>query len=133
MSSTPRAGGPPDSKPTEAPGGASAATLVYTEVQEGEGFGQLRSSYRRFAFPMTVGFCSWYLLYVLLSSYAADFMGTVLFGHINVAFAFGVLQFASTFVIAWLYARYAGAKLDPQAEAIKADVEARVGTSGAGS
>ena len=38
----------------------------------------------RFAFPMTVAFLVWYLLYVLLSTYAHDFMSTEVFGNMNV-------------------------------------------------
>ena len=88
----------------------------FAEVQESAEFGELRRSYRSFAFPLTVGFIAWYLLYVLLSNYAGGFMGTKLFGNINVALVFGLLQFASTFGIAWLYARHANKELDPIAE-----------------
>ena len=38
-----------------------------------------------------------------MSSWADDFMDTKLVGNINVALVFGLLQFVSTFVIAWLY------------------------------
>ena len=51
---------------------------------------------------MTVAFLLWYALYVLLSAYARDFMSTKVVGHINVALIFGLLQFVSTFLIAWL-------------------------------
>ncbi|MFJ2750825.1 DUF485 domain-containing protein [Streptomyces sp. NPDC087297] len=96
----------------------------YTSVQQSAEFGELRSSYRSFAFPLTVAFIAWYLLYVLLSNYAGGFMGTKLFGNINVALVLGLAQFATTFLIAWLYARHAAAKLDPKAEAIKVRMEA---------
>ncbi|WP_030248822.1 MULTISPECIES: DUF485 domain-containing protein [unclassified Streptomyces] len=95
----------------------------FTEVQESAEFGELRRSYRSFAFPLTVAFIAWYLLYVLLSNYAGGFMGTKLFGNINVAFVLGVAQFVTTFLIAWWYSRHAAAKLDPKAEAIKSRME----------
>ncbi|PTH85020.1 DUF485 domain-containing protein [Streptomyces sp. A244] len=95
----------------------------FAEVQESAEFGELRRSYRSFAFPLTVGFITWYLLYVLLSNYAGGFMGTKLFGNINVAFVLGVAQFVTTFLIAWWYSRHAAAKLDPKAEAIKTRME----------
>jgi uncharacterized membrane protein (DUF485 family) len=72
---------------------------------------------------MTVAFLAWYLLYVLLSAYARGFMGTKLIGNINVALVFGLLQFVSTFVIAWLYSRYADSKIDPVADRIRAELE----------
>ncbi|GGZ79287.1 DUF485 domain-containing protein [Streptomyces subrutilus] len=96
----------------------------FTRVQESPDFAELRSSFRSFAFPLTVAFIAWYLLYVLLSSYAGDFMGTRLFGNINVALVLGLGQFATTFLIAWLYSRYAAARLDPKAAAIKSRMEA---------
>ncbi|KOG28720.1 DUF485 domain-containing protein [Streptomyces resistomycificus] len=95
----------------------------YTEVQESAEFGELRRSYRSFAFPLTLAFIAWYLLYVLLSNYAGDFMGTKVFGNINIAFVFGIAQFVTTFLIAWWYSRHAAAKLDPKAEAIKSRME----------
>jgi len=72
----------------------------------------------KFIVPATIAFLAWYLLYVLLSAYARDFMGTVLFGHINVALVLGLGQFLSTFGIAWGYSRYASRNFDPQAEAL---------------
>ncbi|KAA6222635.1 DUF485 domain-containing protein [Streptomyces albofaciens JCM 4342] len=95
----------------------------FTEVQAGPEFGELRRSYRSFAFPLTVAFILWYLLYVLLSSYAGGFMGTKVFGNVNVAFVLGIAQFVTTFLIAWWYSRHAAAKLDPKAESIKARLE----------
>jgi uncharacterized membrane protein (DUF485 family) len=86
-------------------------------------FAALRKSLRGFVFPMTAAFFLWYALYVILSAYARDFKGTKIVGNFNVAFVFGVLQFVSTFVIAWLYARFASRKLDPAADALRAQVE----------
>jgi uncharacterized membrane protein (DUF485 family) len=98
-------------------------TEEFVAVQESAEFGELRHSYRSFAFPLTVAFIAWYLLYVLLSNYAGGFMGTKLFGNINVALVLGLAQFLTTFLIAWWYARHAAAKLDPKAEAIKSRME----------
>lgn len=98
-------------------------TEEFVRVQESADFGELRRSHRSFAFPLTVAFIAWYLLYVLLSNYAGDFMGTKLFGNINVALLLGIAQFVTTFLIAWWYSRHAAAKLDPKAEAIKSRME----------
>lgn len=96
----------------------------YERIAATPEFAGLRRSLRRFVFPMTIAFFSWYALYVILSAYARDFMGTVLFGHINVALVFGLLQFVTTFLIAWLYARYADRRLDPVAEELAARINA---------
>ncbi|HEX6968163.1 MAG TPA: DUF485 domain-containing protein [Micromonosporaceae bacterium] len=108
---------------TDAEAPAAAAPDRYVEVQRSEEFAALRRALRGFVFPMTVAFFVWYALYVLLSAYARGFMGTELVGNINVALVFGLLQFVSTFLIAWLYARYADRRLDPLAERIRAELE----------
>lgn len=87
-------------------------------------FQELRRTLRRFVFPASVAFLAWYLLYVLMSGYARGFMGTKLLGNINVAYVFGLLQFLSTFVIAYVYAKYAERRLDPTADAIRERLEA---------
>jgi uncharacterized membrane protein (DUF485 family) len=103
-----------DAAPTESP------EERYLAVQRSPEFAALRKAVRGFVFPMTVAFFVWYALYVILSAYARDFMNTRIGGsHINVALIFGLLQFVSTFLIAWLYARYASRNIDPLADKIK--------------
>ena len=92
-------------------------------VQNSEQFQRLRKTFRGFVFPMTVVFLGWYLLYVLASGWARDFMGTELWGNINVGYVFGLLQFVSTFLIAWLYERHMDNKVDPLAAEIRDDLE----------
>jgi uncharacterized membrane protein (DUF485 family) len=92
---------------------------IYAELHASKEFAELRRRYRSFAFPWTVAFLLWYLLFVVMSSWAHDFMSTKLIGHINVALVFGLLQFLSTFVIARLYATHAAKSLDPLAEGLE--------------
>ena len=65
---------------------------------------------------MSAAFLVWYLAYVLLASYARDFMAVKLFGNINVGLVIGLLQFVTTFAITTIYVRYANKHLDPAAE-----------------
>jgi uncharacterized membrane protein (DUF485 family) len=88
---------------------------AYDELQAAPEFQELRKRYRGFVFPATVAFLTWYLLYVVLSMFASDFMNTKVVGNINVALVFGLLQFLTTFLIAWLYSRYSTSRLDPLA------------------
>lgn len=108
---------------TNAPATSEAPPDRYLAVQRSDEFAGLRKALRSFIFPMTVAFFLWYALYVILSAYARGFMSTKLVGHINVALVFGLLQFVSTFLIAWLYSRYAGRRLDPVADRMRADLE----------
>ncbi|MEV6212203.1 DUF485 domain-containing protein [Kitasatospora sp. NPDC051914] len=103
----------------DTPPAAEAAAADVQRIEESAEFRGLRSAFRSFAFPVTIGFILWYLLYVLLSSYAPAFMAAKVVGHINTALVLGLLQFASTFAIAAWYARYADRRLDPPAEAIR--------------
>ncbi|RIQ29169.1 DUF485 domain-containing protein [Jiangella rhizosphaerae] len=92
-------------------------------MQASPEFAELRRRFRNFAFPMTAAFLAWYLLYVLLSTYAVDFMSQRVVGNINVGLLFGLGQFASTFLITWLYIRHADRKLDPLATQIRDELE----------
>ncbi|BAL93254.1 hypothetical protein AMIS_80340 [Actinoplanes missouriensis 431] len=100
-----------------------ASAERYLEVQRSEEFAQLRRKLRNFIFPTTIAFIVWYSLYVLLSAYARDFMSIKLIGNINVALVFGILQFVSTFAIAWYYARFAAKEIDPRADAVYQELE----------
>ena len=95
----------------------------WPEIQQSAEFTELRRRLRGWVFPMTAAFLAWYLLYVLLSSYAHDFMSTKLFGNINVALVLGLLQFVSTFLITGLYVRFTNRKIDPVADKIRHDIE----------
>ena len=97
-------------------------TDSYLAVEQTPEFAALRKALRGFAFPLTFAFLAWYALYVVLSAYARGFMAHKLVGNINVALVFGLLQFVSTFAIAWLYVRYADRRLDPLADELKTRV-----------
>lgn len=91
-------------------------TQSYATLAASADFKELRKRYRGFAFPWTVAFMVWYLLFVICANWAPGFMSAKILGNINVALVFGLLQFVSTFLIAWLYARHANSKLDPLAD-----------------
>ena len=88
---------------------------VYEELAASDDFRELRRRYRAFVLPYTLAFLAWYLLFVLMSNWADGIMDIKLVGHINVALVFGLLQFVSTFAIAFVYSRFANRRLDPLA------------------
>ncbi|CAN5195528.1 DUF485 domain-containing protein [soil metagenome] len=97
---------------------------AYARIRQSDDFRTLRKSYLGFVVPWTVTFMSWYLLYVFASNWAPGFMNTKVFGNINVALIFGLLQFVSTFGIAFLYSRHSDKVLDPLSDKLKAEFEA---------
>jgi uncharacterized membrane protein (DUF485 family) len=99
---------------------------AYERIHASRDFIELKRRYVGFAFPMTVAFMVWYLLYVVASNWANDFMETQVIGNVNVALVFGLLQFVSTFLIAWLYARHANRKLDPIADRLREEFDREV-------
>jgi uncharacterized membrane protein (DUF485 family) len=99
----------------------------YVALQSTEEFQHLRSKFRGFVFPMTAFFLAWYFLYVLLSVFAPDFMGTKVWGNINVGLLFGLGQFVTTFAITFIYARWANRELDPLAEKLGATLDEKMG------
>ena len=96
----------------------------YRQAQASPEFTELRRRFRRFAVPMTVAFLAWYLLYVLLSTYAHGFMATKVFGNINIGLLLGLGQFVTTFLITQLYVRHAGRSTDPIADEMRERLEA---------
>lgn len=106
--------------PTDAaPDQAARHHPIYDQLSETAEFGELRKRYRGFVFPATIAFLAWYLLYVVLSNWGGGLMEARLFGHINVALVFGLLQFVTTFAIAFVYARFSRTKLDPLARSLE--------------
>lgn len=118
------------SQPTDPPtGGADRRTpeaAEFAAMQASPEFQELRSRFRAFVFPMTIAFLIWYFLYVLLSIYATGFMGSRAFGNITWGLVIGLGQFVTTFLITFLYIRFANRQIDPRAEAIRNELEGEV-------
>jgi len=104
----------------------------YLAAQNSPEFVDLKKRFRAFAFPMTLAFFSWYLLYVLLSTYAPDFMSTDVFGNVNVGILLGLAQFVTTFVITHLYVAHANKRTDPIADEMRERLEHHDYRAGAG-
>jgi uncharacterized membrane protein (DUF485 family) len=102
------------------------ALAAYQRIHASDDFAELKRSYFGFVVPLTIAFMAWYLLYVLLSNYAGGFMGHVLFGNINVALVFGLLQFVTTFGIAIWYALFAARRMDPIADRLRDEYEQEI-------
>ena len=108
--------------PTPEHGGRSPRSAhedAYAEIAAEPDFVELKRRYLRFAFPATIAFMVWYITYVVSNNWARGFMDTPVIGNINVAVVFGLLQFLSTFVIAYLYSRHATKALDPLATRLR--------------
>ncbi|WP_234327328.1 DUF485 domain-containing protein [Streptomyces sp. NRRL WC-3742] len=113
----------PPVRPEPTPEPAVDSTEVYRAVQASDAFQAIRHSYRSFVFPVTGVFLGWYLMYVAAQATAPALMRTQVAGPLNVAWLLGLLQFASTFVLTWLYARNARTKRDRAALGLRWDTQ----------
>lgn len=118
------------SQPADLPVGGSSRRSPepadFEAMHSSPEFQELRSKFRAFVFPMTIAFLVWYFLYVLLAVYATDFMATKVFGNITWGLIIGLAQFVTTFLITFLYIRFANRVVDPRAEAIRHELEGEV-------
>ncbi|MGZ0713135.1 DUF485 domain-containing protein (plasmid) [Coraliomargarita sp. W4R53] len=104
---------------------APPGNIDYVEVESSPEFVELKRRHRSFVFPMAVAFLLWYFAYVLLSSFASDFMAQRVSGDITVGLVLGLGQFVTTFVITMWYVSFANRKLDPLSSEIRGELEAK--------
>ena len=107
----------------QAPQQRQPTAQEFRDMQTSSEFIKLKKTYRSFTFPMSVAFFVWYLIYVLVAIYAPDFMGSQVVGSINMGVILGLAQFVTTFLITWIYIRYANNNIEPQAAAIREKME----------
>ena len=103
---------------TAPPGGVD-----YLAEESSPRFQELKRKHRGFVFPLSIAFLVWYFAYVLLSSFAPDFMAQRVWGDITVGLLFGLGQFVTTFAITMTYVWYANRKLDPISEELRDELE----------
>lgn len=104
-----------------------ARAVDFISVRDSAQFQGLRSKFRAFAFPMTVAFIVWYFSYVLLSTFAVDLMSTPVLGNLNLGLLWGLAQFATTFLLTFLYVRHANKNLDPITRDMRRDMATQEG------
>lgn len=115
---------PPRTVPPQAGSGTGSTTISgYEAVRASRDFWSLRRRFSSFVGLACAAFIAWYFLFVVLAVFAPGFMRVSVFGDVNVALCFGLLQFASTFAIAALYRRWARRRLDPLADRLRTRLE----------
>jgi len=114
-------------RPRRTTSGRASEHEMYERIASESSFADLRRRYRRFAFPATIAFMAWYIAYIVCNNWAREFMGTKVVGNINVALIWGLLQFVSTFVIAFVYSRYSTKNLDPLSTKLREEFESEIG------
>lgn len=92
-------------------------------MQQSPQFQELRSTFRGFTFPMSVAFFVWFIGFVLAATYLPDLMAATVVGTVNLGIVLGILQFVTTFLITWVYIKFANKNIEPRATAIRQEME----------
>lgn len=95
----------------------------FIAAQQSAEFQELRSKRRGFTFPVTIAALAWFGLYVVLAMFTPDFYATKVWGNINLGVILGLLQFVTTFLITYVYVKFADRELEPRAEDIRERLE----------
>lgn len=106
--------------------GSSENEKVWEETQASPEFQALKKKFRNYAFPIAALSLAWYFLYVVLTGFAREALATKVIGEVNLAFILGLLQFVSTFVIAWAYDNHSTKHLDDASDKIAREVEGKL-------
>lgn len=104
---------------------AEPSASQFVTVHASPEFKNLRSTFRAFAFPMTIAGLVSYFTYVLLSIYAVGFMKQPFLGlkGLNVGIVLGLFQFAVVWSWTALYVRFANNRLDKAAASLRERLE----------
>ena len=108
-------------------GATDVAADAYRDIYDSPDFAELRSRFRRLVIPLTAAFLVWYFAYVLMATYRHAWMSHNVAGNFNRGFFFGLLQFVSTFLVAYFYAKRAEKEIDPLSEKLLKQFEAGPG------
>ncbi|MDR2565113.1 MAG: DUF485 domain-containing protein [Bifidobacteriaceae bacterium] len=100
--------------------------IDYIAIEDSREFQHLRKTQRGFVLPLVTVGLVWYLVYVLLASWATDFMSKPVIGNVNWAVIIGLAQIVTTFAITMWYVSFANRKLDPEATRIRVEIEAEM-------
>lgn len=112
----------PESPTTQHPEQAEEQ-MSFQAIARTPDFLRLRSSFRGFAFPMTIAGLTSYFVYVVLSIFLPEFMATPLLGAFSIGMLLGLAQFAVTWIWTAIYVNFADKRLDPLANTLKTELE----------
>ena len=112
-------------------GGGATDGVDWVGIEGSPEFRELTARRRRFVLPMTVFFLVFFLIYLFLTAYAQEFMGTEILG-LPLALLLGVAQILMTWVVTALYLRAADRDFEPLEQRAADAAAKRFGAGGRG-
>lgn len=95
------------------PSASGRAEIHWDAVARSEAFRELVARRRRFVIPTTLLALGWWVAFLLLVSYAHDFMGTSIYEGLTVAYVLGLSQFVMVWLVVVAYLRKSVTDLGP--------------------
>jgi len=105
----------PSRSPTTGRMPAEEAVSASEAVAKDPEMVELERRHTRFVWPATIFFLVYYMALNVLAGTSPGLMGTKLFGEFTFGYLFALSQFVMAFVVAWVYSRWAAARMDPLA------------------
>ena len=105
----------PSRSPTTGRMPAEEAVSASEAVAKDPEMVELEHRHTRFVWPATIFFLVYYMALNVLAGTSPGLMGTKLFGEFTFGYLFALSQFVMAFVVAWVYSRWAAARMDPLA------------------
>jgi uncharacterized membrane protein (DUF485 family) len=92
-----------------------AQHIDWEAIEASPEFQELVRTRRSFVVPGTIFFLSWYMGFILLAAYAADFMSERVYQGLTVGYCLALTQFVMVLVLGIMYLRRADTVYDPLA------------------
>jgi uncharacterized membrane protein (DUF485 family) len=90
----------------------------YERIERSPEFQELVRKRRSFVLPATIFFLAYYMAFILLTSYAEDFMGSSVYQGLTVGYCLALTQFVMVLVLGIMYLRRADRDYDPLARKV---------------
>src|SRR5919109_928159 len=90
----------------------------YERIERSPEFQELVHKRRSFVLPATIFFLAYYMAFILLTSYAEDFMASSVYEGLTVGYTLALTQFVMVFALGIWYLRKADREYDPLARRV---------------
>ena len=85
----------------------------YERIESSPEFQELVHRRRSFVLPATIFFLAYYMGFILLAGYAADFMASSVYEGLTVGYCLALTQFVMVFVLGIMYLKRSDRDYDP--------------------
>jgi uncharacterized membrane protein (DUF485 family) len=90
----------------------------WERIESSPEFQELVRKRRSFVLPATIFFLAYYMAFILLTSYAEDFMASSVYQGLTVGYTLALTQFVMVFALGIMYLRRSDRDYDPLAHKV---------------